>query len=96
MAILNLETHFYFLLYCYLIIILFLQNISTPDTEIIMIKTVINCDTLRFFLPCSARENNKVIKYIVYTNIRYWHISDNNRPWLSPAIIISTGPGRIN
>ena len=61
-----------------------------------MIKSVIYCDTSRFFLPYSARENNKVIKYIVYTNIRYWHISDNNRPWLSPAIIISTGPGRIN
>ena len=50
---------------------------------------------LRYYaILCSARENNTVIKYIVYTNIRYWHISDNNRPWLSPAIIISTG--RIN
>ena len=34
---------------------------------------------LRYYaILCSARENNTVIKYIVYTNIRYWHISDNN------------------
>ena len=46
---------------------------------------------LRYYaILCSARENNTVIKYIVYTNIRYWHISDNNRPELSPAIIISS------
>lgn len=60
--------------------------------KLIIAIIVSYCDTMRYCVH--ARENNTVIKYIVYTNIRYWHISDNNRPWLSPAIIISTG--RIN
>lgn len=60
--------------------------------KLIIAIIVSYCDTMRYCVH--ARENNTVIKYIVYTNIRYWHISDNNRPRLSPAIIISTG--RIN